>query len=128
MKSNRVKIRIEGKSFIVPSVGIGKTVIVRGKVVRIASVIDAQLAEDNIEEPASFINALKKSSLRADIFTSTQRPPDLKCKYHYHCENDNYAAISITSFNDWMVNRLSQDSRRNVGLAKKRASLCLEHS
>lgn len=77
MKSNRVKIRIEGESFIVPSVGIGKTVIVRGKVVRIASVIDAQLAEDNIEEPASFINALKKGSLRADILyfhAETARP------------------------------------------------------
>ena len=118
MKPIRGKIRIEGKSFIVPSEGIGKTVIVTGKVARMASVIDAQLAEDDLE-PASFIIALKKSGLRADVFTFAQRPTDHQPKYDYHCEKDNYAAIPITSLNDWMAT-LSQDSRRNVGIAKKR--------
>jgi hypothetical protein len=122
MESNLVEIRIKGENAKVPSACIdGRTVIVTGKLVRRAAVMDEQLVEGPIfAESGPFIEALKQTDLKADIFTFEQRPPDVSLKYDYHYEWDNWAAIPITTFSDWMANRLSQDSRRNVRVAKKR--------
>jgi hypothetical protein len=122
MESTLVEIRIKGENLKVPSACIdGRTVIVTGKLIKRAAIMDEELVEGPIfAESGSFIKTLKQSNLRADIFTFAQRPPGVRLNYDYHYEWDNWAAIPITTFSDWMANRLSQDSRRNVRVAKKR--------
>jgi len=52
--------------------------------------------------------------------TFAQKIPATTPKYDYAFEWDNWAAIPITSFNDWWEKRLPQESRRNVRRAAKR--------
>jgi hypothetical protein len=116
------EIRIAGKTMSVPSAEIcGRTVVVTGKGIRTAQIKDEQVVEGiSVVDPESFIVELKQSKLNADIFTFTQRPLETAPKYDYHFDWDNWAAISITSFNDWWENRLPQESRKNVRRAAKR--------
>ena len=121
---NRVltEIRISGKTLYVPSMDIcGRTVVVTGKWIRTAEIRDEQVVEGtSVEDPELFITRLKESELKADIFTFTQRPPEITPKYDYHFDWDNWAVIPTTSFKDWWENRLPQESRKNVRRAAKR--------
>lgn len=63
--------------------------------------------------------ALEKSDLKADLFTFIQRPPDLAPKFDFHVEWDNYAAVPITTFNEWWE-KLPQETRKNVRRSAKR--------
>ena len=72
-----------------------------------------------VEDPDVFITKLKKSKLKADVFTFAQRPPQIAPKYEYHFEWDNWAAIPTTCFKDWWEN-LPQESRKNVRRAGRR--------
>jgi hypothetical protein len=122
--SNRhsTAIRIRGKNITVPSTEIeGRTVIVTGKVLKVAEVFDEELVEGvPVEDPESFITKLKESELKADVFTFAQRPPEITPKYDYRFEWDNWAALPTTCFKDWWENRLPQESRKNVRRAAKR--------
>jgi hypothetical protein len=118
----QTEIRISGKTLYVPSGEIcGRTVIVTGKWIRTAQVKDEEVVEGvPVEDPESFITKLKKSELKADVFTFAQRPREITPKYDYHFEWDNWAAAPTTCFKDWWENRLPQESRKNVRRAAKR--------
>src|SRR5258708_2389678 len=80
------EVRSAGKKFYVPSAEIcGRTVVVTGKSIRAAQVKDEEVVEGAIvEDPEVFINRLKKSELKADLFTFAQKPPATTPKYDYH--------------------------------------------
>jgi hypothetical protein len=115
------EIRIAGKTLYVPSAEIcGRTVVVTGRTLRTAAVKDEELVEDQIvEDPSAFVLQLKKSGLRADLFTFGQKLPDTAPKYRYKFEWDNWAAMPITTFQNWWE-RLPQETRKNVRRASKR--------
>jgi hypothetical protein len=121
MKVEQAEIRIAGKTLYVPSAEIqGRTVVVTGGLLRTAAVKDEELVEDQIlEDPRTFVGQLKDSGLRADLFTFGQKLPETTPKYHYHFEWDNWAAMPITTFNDWWK-KLPQETRKNVRRATKR--------
>ena len=77
------EIRIAGKTLYVPSAEIcGRTVVVTDKWIRTATVRDEDVVEGVIvEDPDSFITELRESKLKADVFTFTQRPPEITPKY-----------------------------------------------
>ena len=80
----------------------GHTVVVTGNWIKTAEIRDEQVVEGtSVEDPELFITRLKESELKADVFTFTQRPPEITPKYDYHFEWDNWAVISTTSFKDW---------------------------
>jgi hypothetical protein len=116
------EIRISGKTLYVPSTEIcGRTVILRGKWIRVAQVKDEEVVEGaSVQDPQSFITKLKESELKADVFTFAQKPPEIIPKYDYHFEWDNWAAVPTTCFRDWWEKRLPQESRKNVRRAAKR--------
>ena len=116
------EIRIRGKDTLVPSVRIGgKTTIVTGRLIRLAQVKDEELVEGEVvADPAAFIAELKRSELRADVFTFAERPPRLTPKHDHHLEWDNWAVVPITTFSEWWEKRLPQESRKNVRRAGKR--------
>ena len=115
------EIRVRGKTTFVPSVAIdGRTVIVTGKWLRLAAIRDDIVTEGElVKDPGSFIGTLKKSELKADIFTFFQRPPDVSPKFDFHFEWNNYAAIPITTFEKWWES-VPQETRKNVRRAAKR--------
>jgi len=119
--TNLEEIRIAGKTLYVPSTEIcGQTVIVTGKWIRTAEIKDEAVVEGvAVEDPDLFLSELKESELKADVFTFTQRLPEVTPKYDYHLEWDNWAAMPTNSFNDWWKN-LPQESRKNVRRAAKR--------
>jgi hypothetical protein len=116
------EVRIAGKTFYAPSAEIcGRTVVVTGKWLRKAVIKDEDVVEGEIvESPPVFLEQLKRSPLKADVFSFSQKIPDTTPKYRYPFEWDNWAVIPLASFNDWWEKRLPQESRRNVRRAAKR--------
>src|SRR3981081_2142537 len=112
-KSEQAEIRIAGKTLYVPSAQIrGRTVAVTGNWLRMAAVKDEELVEGEIlDDPAAFVDEMKKSPLRADLLTFAQKIPETKPKYAYHFQWDNWAAVPTTSFGDWWEERLPQEAR-----------------
>src|SRR5712692_1617259 len=114
MSRDQTQIRIKGKTVEVPSTQIeGRTVVVTGKGLKIASIKDEGVVEgEPVPNPEKFIGELQQAGLRMDIFSFAQRIPDFTPKFRYRFEWDNVAAIPISSFEDWWTNRLPQESRK----------------
>lgn len=91
------------------------------KLIKIANVRDDIWFETNpIMDIDRFLTTLKKSKLKADIFTFCQKLPDTTPKYNYYMEWDNVAAIRITNYDDWWTKKLPQVTRKNVRRGYKR--------
>src|SRR6185369_10889974 len=118
--AERSDIRIKGKTLSVPAVQIdGRTVVSTGKWLKMAAVREEELVEGpTISDLASFIDQLKQSGLKADIFTFAQRLPDITPKYSHHIEWDNAAAIPITTFAGWWK-EVEYSIRKAVNKSKK---------
>jgi len=118
---DQTEIRVKGKSVSVPSARIGeRTVITKGGWLKIATVQDEDMLEgQSVEDPNSFVGQLKKSGLRADIFTFAQKLPLTEPRYPYRMEWDNLAVIPITTFSDWWDKRVESSVRRAVRKATK---------
>lgn len=116
-----VETRIKGKNTQVPAVEIdGRTVIAKGHWFKIASVRDEDVTEGElVSKPVQFVTQLKESGLKADVLTFFQRPPDVAPKFQYCVEWENYAVVSITSFEAWWE-KLPQEARKNTRRAAKR--------
>ena len=95
-----------------------KEITVLGKFVKIAR-LSEEWYED-IEDPLLFLESIKKSKLKADIFTFFQRLPETKPKYSYYMEWDSIAAFQIINFKHWFKKQINENSRRNIKKAKKK--------
>src|SRR5262249_2918648 len=97
------------------------TVVIKGTWLKIASVFDEEAIEEEvIADPASFLDDLAKTGCGADIFTFSQRIPEVQPKYSYPFEWDNVAALRITTYEEWFSKRISTDVKQNVKKAAKR--------
>lgn len=74
----------------------------------------------DVDDPADLIKKIKESSIKADIFTFMQRLPESKPKFNYYMEWDNVAAIPIINYEYWLKKQVSQNSRKKIGLAKRK--------
>lgn len=119
--ADQTEIRVKGKSVSVPSARIeNRTVITKGSWLKIATVQDEDMLEgQSVEDPDSFVKQLKRSGLRADIFTFAQKLPLTEPRYSYRVEWDNLAVIPITTFSDWWDKRVESSVRRAVRKATK---------
>jgi hypothetical protein len=110
------KIRVRGKNVLVPSAQIlGRTVICTGRWLKLAAIHDENLAEcETVDDPASFIETLERTGLKADFFTFAQKLPDTTPKYPYHLEWDNLAVIPIATFSYWWERRIKSAERAAV--------------
>lgn len=115
------EIRASGKTIKVPSARInGRTVVVTGKWLKTAAVEVEEFVEgEAVDNPELFIDALKQSGLRTDIFTFAQHLPDITPKYRYHLEWDSMAAVPITTFQEWLETRVEYDVRKALKKATK---------
>jgi hypothetical protein len=117
----QTQISVKGRQVSVPSAEIdGRTVLQSGKWLAIAAIQDEELTEgETITDPQSFISQLKKSGLKADIFTFAQKLPATAPKYSYRFDWDNVAAIPITTFSEWWEKHVESSVRRAVKKAAK---------
>jgi hypothetical protein len=117
-----MQIRIKGKQVIVPSICIeNRTVLALGKWIRRAVIHDENWVEGEvIKDPEAAVARLKRAKFKADVFTFSQKFPDIKPRYGYHIEWDNVAAIPLSTYSDWWEKRLPQESRKNVRRGGKR--------
>jgi hypothetical protein len=121
LPANCAEIRIKGKTAYVPSANIdGRTVIATGKFFKVASIRDADVVEGElVKNPETFAAALKKSGLKADVLTFFQRPPEVAPKFDLLFDWDNYAAVTVSTFENWWES-VPQETRKNVRRAAKR--------
>jgi len=117
----RSEIGVKGKNVVVPSVQVDdRTVIATGKWLKVAAVRHEELLEGaTIADPESFVSQLKKSGLKADLFTFAQRLPDSAPKYSYQKEWENVAAVATTDFSYWWKECTEHSIRKAVNRAKK---------
>ena len=121
MDAKLVEVKIKGKKTKVPAVDIGDlTVVVIGKALRKAAIFDEEWLEGSlVDDPELFVEKLKEARLRADLFTFAQKIPDVKPRYKYPVEWENFAAIPITRYQDWWA-QVSTDMRKDVKKAAAR--------
>lgn len=94
-----------------------KEVRVEGKLIRIAH-LDGE-GYQFLEDPEAALGALRRSGTRIDLFTFIQKLSDTSPKYEYPMEWDNMAALRVSSFEDWMKNKIDFKVRNKVRKAEK---------
>ncbi len=121
MNKANTQIRVRGKTLEVPSIQIdGQTVAVTGKWLKIASIKDEGVVEgEPVGDPALFVARLSEGRLKADLFTFSQKAPEVTPKFDYTFEWDNLAAMTITTFDDWWKRRIKDKTRNMVRKAQK---------
>jgi hypothetical protein len=95
----------------------GKQALVEGKLVRVAR-LDAE-GYDFFDDPELALEAIRKSGAGADLFTFTQKLSDTSPKYSYPMEWDNFAALRVTTFDDWMTKQIDFKARNKARKAAK---------
>src|SRR5271157_46847 len=120
---NSVEVRVKGRWVPVPVVELnGNKLIATGNRLRTAFVRGEDMMENELENPALYIEKLKgdaNNTLRAHIFTFTQKLPATRPEYTYPMEWDSVAAIRLVSFKEWWEG-LPQETRKNVRRSQKR--------
>jgi hypothetical protein len=119
--AGKTEIRVRGKAISVQSAQIdGRTVIATGKWLKVAAIKDEEFVEgEPVADPKRFVAALQETGLKADLFTFTQKLPDVVPRHAYHLEWDNPAVIPISTFSEWWDRRVEPSVRRAVRKAAK---------
>ncbi|MGB0047325.1 MAG: hypothetical protein WBP70_07750, partial [Terriglobales bacterium] len=73
-----------------------------------------------LDDPQSIVEGLRNSGKRIDLFTFMQRLPETTPKHNYPMEWDNFAALSITTFDHWWTKVLGFKGRNKAKQAEKK--------
>jgi hypothetical protein len=96
----------------------GRDINIRGRLLRVATIDgDSYLFLDN---PRPIIESLLDSGTRIDLFTFMQHLPETTPKYSYPMEWDNFAALPITTFDQWWTKVLGFKGRNKAKQAEKK--------
>jgi hypothetical protein len=117
----KTEISVRGQIHQVPSILVdGRNVIATGKWIKVAAVQDEafQLGEV-VARPEMFITKLKQWAVRPDIFQFAQKFTDPKPRFSYLMEWDNFAAVPITSYEEWLQKHAKKDVKENLRRAKR---------
>jgi Acetyltransferase (GNAT) domain len=120
---DNIEVSVKGKWMQTPALRVHENhIIVKGKLIKMATVHEEEWLERQLEDPELCIRTLKQipySELKADIFTFSQIVPETTPKYEHPMELDSIAAIHLTSYRDWWEG-LPQETRKNVRRSQKR--------
>jgi hypothetical protein len=99
----------------------GKYIKVQGRLMRLASPeLDSY---EDLADPETMLDGLRKSGARIDLFTFMQLVPDTTPKYAYSMEWDNLAVIPLTDFDHWWKSLRSEARNRARQAEKKGVTL-----
>jgi hypothetical protein len=102
----------------------GRELLVKGKLVRIG-----HLEGDKYESPAdpeAALDALRRSTIRIDLFTFMQKLPRTSREYGYPMELDNLAALRVSTFDHWWTKQIGNKTRNMVRRAEKKGVVVRE--
>ncbi len=118
---DHAEVQLRGKAIRARSALIdGRTVVVGGQWIKIASIKDEDLVEGAaIGIPETFVSALRRTELNADVFTFAQKLPETTPRYGYQLEWDNLAVVPIASYEEWWTKGVESSVRRAVRKASK---------
>lgn len=102
----------------------GHEIRVQGRLVRL-SFLSADMYEF-VDNPEAMATALRKCGKRIDLFTFTQRLPDVTPKFPYPMEWDNLAVLPVTTFDNWWNHQITTFPRNRARQAEKRGVKILE--
>jgi hypothetical protein len=121
VNQQRKEIALRGKRVWVPAVEVaGQTVVVTGRLIRVAGVHDAEFAEgERTLDPVEVRRQLAAAGEVADIFTFSQEIDEHEPKHPYVYDWDNAALACSANYDAWW-NGLPQESRKNVRRASRR--------
>lgn len=107
---------LKGKQHIFPSIKVCDVVLlVTGGILKIAKIFDeAFLPSKNLPNPLEIIKNLRSSSKSVDIFTFTQRLPDVEPRFPYHFEWENAAVASTGSYRLWFETQVDRSVRKHI--------------
>src|SRR5687767_14732892 len=104
MAATHLEISVKGKTVKVPSAVIdSRNIVLTGRTVRLARIHDEEWMENStLTNLDVFLEALKRSTLRPDIFTFTQ-PLELAqaAPLPFHAEFTDLAVVRLTTFVNW---------------------------
>jgi hypothetical protein len=96
----------------------GKEIKVEGQLIR-TSRLDADKYQF-LEDPEPMLEGLRNCGMRIDLFTFIQRLPDTSPKYPYPMEWDNFAAVPISTFDNWWNKQIGFKARNKAKQAGKK--------
>jgi hypothetical protein len=96
----------------------GRDIKVEGRLVRTARVDGEKYCF--LDDPEPVVDGLRKCSARIDLFTFMQRLPETAPRYRYPMEWDNFAALPISSFDQWWTKQIGFKARNKAKQAEKR--------
>ena len=103
----------------------GRQIKVTGRLLRIAR-LDADKFHFLEGDPELLLNGLRSSDSRIDLFTFMQRLPDTAPKFTYPMEWDNFAAIPVSTFDNWWTKQIGFKARNKAKQAEKKGVLIRE--
>src|SRR5215469_5332782 len=72
-----------------------------------------------LEDPEIGLQSLRNSRNRIDVFTFIQTLSDVSPKYNYPMEWDNFAALRISTFDEWITHQINFKVRNKIRKAQK---------
>ncbi|MCX5844251.1 MAG: hypothetical protein NT022_11015 [Deltaproteobacteria bacterium] len=90
---------------------------VDGRIVRVGRLKTEYF--ESLEAPVDYIDYLKKTRLKADIFTFLQNVADIEPHYGYMRRYDSLAMMSITSYEHWWKSQINDKTRNMIRRAQK---------
>jgi hypothetical protein len=79
-----------------------------------------------LEDPEPLLERLRKQKAKVDLFTFMQRLPETTRKYSYVMEMDNFAALRVTTFDEWWTKQLGFKARNKAKQAEKKGIVIRE--
>ena len=78
--------------------------------------------DEFLKDPEAAIRELKSSDTRVDVFTFMQDLQHTTPLYDYPMEQDNLAALPVSSYDHWFAKQIDNKTRNMVGVRRRRAS------
>jgi len=103
----------------------GKEVRVTGRLLRMAR-LEADAYQFVDDDPEPVIDALRRSRTRIDVFTFMQKVPETSPKYSYPMEWDNFAALPVTTYDQWWNEQIGFKARNKAKQALKKGVIVRE--
>ena len=120
---NKVLVCVDGRWTEAPGFDVdGKSMIVSGRWVKVASVYDEDWIETELSDPRACLRELeehRRAGLRVDVMTFGQKIPNIMPRYDYTFCHQSVASIAINSYRDWWES-VPQETRKNVRRSQKR--------
>lgn len=102
----------------------GKAINIGGRFIRTARLDGEKYFF--LDDPSSVVEGLRRCRHGIDLFTFMQGVRETAPKYQYPMEWDNFAALSITTFENWWTKQIGFKARNKAKQAEKRGVVLRE--